>query len=251
MAVEPVPPGLLAELLELPVEQVEPLCDELAESCRTGRRGFDVARIAGGYRIQTHPGPGPLRGALRQRGGVLAAVGGGPRDPGHRGLQAAGVAGPDRRPPGGQRRRGGAAARAPGLHRPGGTGHRARARPSSTPPPTPSSSGWASTGSTSCRRWRTSSPAPRPSASSRSACARSSMAEPGRRPAAADGERLQKVLARIGLGSRRVCEDLIAAGRVTVNGEVPVWAGGSTRRSTRWSSTGCRCRCCPAWSTTC
>lgn len=35
-----------------------------------------------------------------------------------------------------------------------------------------------------------------------------------------DGERLQKVLARIGLGSRRVCEDLIAEGRVTVNGEV-------------------------------
>jgi 23S rRNA pseudouridine2605 synthase len=34
-----------------------------------------------------------------------------------------------------------------------------------------------------------------------------------------DGERLQKVLARVGLGSRRVCEDLIAAGRVAVNGE--------------------------------
>ena len=33
------------------------------------------------------------------------------------------------------------------------------------------------------------------------------------------GERLQKVLARTGFGSRRVCEDLIAAGRVSVNGE--------------------------------
>jgi 23S rRNA pseudouridine2605 synthase len=34
------------------------------------------------------------------------------------------------------------------------------------------------------------------------------------------GERLQKVLAATGYGSRRVCEDLIAAGRVTVNGEI-------------------------------
>jgi 23S rRNA pseudouridine2605 synthase len=34
------------------------------------------------------------------------------------------------------------------------------------------------------------------------------------------GERLQKVLAQVGWGSRRVCEELIAAGRVTVNGEV-------------------------------
>jgi 23S rRNA pseudouridine2605 synthase len=34
------------------------------------------------------------------------------------------------------------------------------------------------------------------------------------------GERLQKVLASRGYGSRRVCEELIAAGRVTVNGVV-------------------------------
>lgn len=34
------------------------------------------------------------------------------------------------------------------------------------------------------------------------------------------GVRLQKVLAGAGVGSRRVCEDLIAAGRVSVNGEV-------------------------------
>ena len=34
------------------------------------------------------------------------------------------------------------------------------------------------------------------------------------------GERLQKVLAQVGVGSRRVAEDLIAAGRVRVNGAV-------------------------------
>lgn len=50
----------------------------------------------------------------------------------------------------------------------------------------------------------------------------------GDRPAAAggpgeeEGPRLQKVLAQVGVGSRRACEDLIAGGRVRVNGEVAV-----------------------------
>ena len=37
-----------------------------------------------------------------------------------------------------------------------------------------------------------------------------------------EGVRLQKVLAQAGLGSRRVCEELIAQRRVRVNGEVAV-----------------------------
>lgn len=37
-----------------------------------------------------------------------------------------------------------------------------------------------------------------------------------------EGERLQKVLARAGFGSRRACELLIAAGRVAVNGDIAV-----------------------------
>jgi 23S rRNA pseudouridine2605 synthase len=41
-------------------------------------------------------------------------------------------------------------------------------------------------------------------------------------PEEGDGVRLQKVLAQAGLGSRRVCEDLIDARRVRVNGDVAV-----------------------------
>ncbi|ANW20889.1 pseudouridine synthase [Streptomyces clavuligerus] len=40
-----------------------------------------------------------------------------------------------------------------------------------------------------------------------------------------EGERLQKVLARAGVGSRRACEELIEAGRVEVNGSIVIEQG--------------------------
>ncbi len=59
-AVEPVPPTLLAELLEVPAERVEALCDELAAGYEADGRGFVLARVAGGYRYQTHPDMAPF-----------------------------------------------------------------------------------------------------------------------------------------------------------------------------------------------
>ncbi|HEX4081899.1 MAG TPA: SMC-Scp complex subunit ScpB [Acidimicrobiales bacterium] len=55
VAVEPVPPRLLAELLEEPVDRVEAAGDELAAAYEAQGRGFVLARIAGGFRYQTHP----------------------------------------------------------------------------------------------------------------------------------------------------------------------------------------------------
>src|SRR3954451_2255458 len=54
-ATEPVPPALLAQLVELPTARVEELCDELAAEYEREGRGFELARVAGGYRFQTHP----------------------------------------------------------------------------------------------------------------------------------------------------------------------------------------------------
>jgi len=58
-APEPVEPRLLAELLELSVGRVEALCDELAAEYEEQGRGFVLARVAGGYRYQTHPDLAP------------------------------------------------------------------------------------------------------------------------------------------------------------------------------------------------
>jgi len=59
VAVEPLPPQLLAELTEEKVERVEGVLDELALAYERDRRGFVLARIAGGARLQTHPDLAP------------------------------------------------------------------------------------------------------------------------------------------------------------------------------------------------
>ena len=51
--------------------------------------------------------------------------------------------------------------------------------------------------------------------------------------ASADGVRLQKLMAAAGVASRRVSEDLIAAGRVEVNGDVVTELGRRVRESDR------------------
>ena len=55
VASEPVPPQLLAQLLEIPVTTVEVLCARLAELYEEGGHGFQLVRVAGGYRYQSHP----------------------------------------------------------------------------------------------------------------------------------------------------------------------------------------------------
>jgi len=55
VAVEPLAPGLLAELLEEPVERVDETLRTLGAEYEQQGRGFVLARIAGGARLQTNP----------------------------------------------------------------------------------------------------------------------------------------------------------------------------------------------------
>ncbi len=55
VAEEPVPPHLLAQILEVAPARVEELCDQLAEAYLAEDRGFELVRVAGGYRFQSHP----------------------------------------------------------------------------------------------------------------------------------------------------------------------------------------------------
>jgi segregation and condensation protein B len=59
VAEAPVEPNLLAQLLEVAPARVEELCAELEASYRDSDRGFELVRVAGGYRFQSHPDLAP------------------------------------------------------------------------------------------------------------------------------------------------------------------------------------------------
>jgi segregation and condensation protein B len=51
----PVEPQLLAQLLEIAPARVDALCAELVAEYEAEGRGFTLARVAGGWRFQSHP----------------------------------------------------------------------------------------------------------------------------------------------------------------------------------------------------
>ncbi|MEA2828190.1 MAG: segregation and condensation protein [Actinomycetota bacterium] len=59
VAEEPVEPHLLAQLLEVSPSRVDEECAALAAAYADEERGFVLARVAGGYRLQTHPDLAP------------------------------------------------------------------------------------------------------------------------------------------------------------------------------------------------
>ena len=56
---QPIDVNLLGQLLELRPAIVEELCRELAAEYDEAGRGFQLARVAGGWRFQTHPDQAP------------------------------------------------------------------------------------------------------------------------------------------------------------------------------------------------
>jgi segregation and condensation protein B len=59
VATEPVRTELMAQLLELPTADIEALCVELARTYEEAGHGFQMAKVAGGWRFQTHPDMAP------------------------------------------------------------------------------------------------------------------------------------------------------------------------------------------------
>jgi segregation and condensation protein B len=54
VAVEPVATAMLAQLLEQPAAVIDSLCGELADAYEASGHGFQLVKVAGGYRYQSH-----------------------------------------------------------------------------------------------------------------------------------------------------------------------------------------------------
>ena len=76
VADEPLEPHLLAQLLEVSPARVEELCAELVDAYEADERGFVLARVAGGFRFQSHPDLAPYveRFALEGQSARLSAA---------------------------------------------------------------------------------------------------------------------------------------------------------------------------------
>lgn len=59
VAQEPVPSDLIAQLVEVPSAAIEGVCTRLAETYEAAGHGFQIAKVAGGWRFQTHPDLAP------------------------------------------------------------------------------------------------------------------------------------------------------------------------------------------------
>jgi len=59
VAMEPVAQALLAQLLEVSQTLVEELCERLATTYEAAGHGFQLVKVAGGFRFQSHPDLAP------------------------------------------------------------------------------------------------------------------------------------------------------------------------------------------------
>ena len=59
VATEPVPTDQLAKLLEQSLTVIDQLCHQLADAYDQAGHGFQLAKVAGGWRYQTHPDLSP------------------------------------------------------------------------------------------------------------------------------------------------------------------------------------------------
>lgn len=55
VASEPVAPELLAQILEIPVDSVSAIFESLSAAYEEAGHGFQMVKVAGGYRYQSHP----------------------------------------------------------------------------------------------------------------------------------------------------------------------------------------------------